>query len=149
MIKAITENITLENVKKSNYWELIAILVWNHYREEKYKDESQVEITESWYGQAMDHEGSSHSTSWDNPDHKEKGYIRKLGSIDIKLTRTDYVTYICINTKNGNINCFGSYTDREKKVSPNYRNNNQIDVINWLLKHSFVELNNNNYEKRN
>jgi hypothetical protein len=53
-MKLRPKNITLENVRKSNYWDLIASLVWNHYSEKEFQDESRIEITENWYGKGND-----------------------------------------------------------------------------------------------
>jgi len=70
-LKSIKENITLENVKKSNYWDLISILVWNHYSDKEYQEEDKIEITESWYGKT--HGGSSHSSDWNNTNYQQEG----------------------------------------------------------------------------
>ena len=139
MIKAIKENITLENVKNSNYWDLVAILVWNHYSEKRFQDESQIEIKESWCGKSINGSSTMFSNSWDNPDYVEEGWKRTLYSVKIIFTRTDYVTYININVT-GNINVYGLYTDKEKKTQPNYSGFHQtINIINWLLQNNFVK----------
>lgn len=39
------KNITLERVKQSKYWDLIGIMIWNHYSEFRYQRESMIEIT--------------------------------------------------------------------------------------------------------
>jgi len=69
-MKLIPQNITLENVKKSDYWNLISILVWNHYSEEKYQDDSKIEIKEDWYGKC--NSGGSYSSYWDDPSHSKE-----------------------------------------------------------------------------
>lgn len=132
-----TNNITLENVKNSNYWELIALIVWNHYREEKYQDESSIKITEDWYGKHKS--GGSYNIKWNNPEFKEEGYVRTLYSIQIEFTRNDYITYIDIKVETGNISYFGIYTDKSKKRSPNYSPSN-INLMNWMLENKFIEL---------
>ena len=72
-------NITLESVKKSNYWNLIGILIWNHYSEKRFQDESMIKIYESWYGQGEEG-SSSYSIHWDNPEYKEKDSDKSLDS---------------------------------------------------------------------
>ena len=47
-MKLIPKNINLESIKKSKYWDLIAILVWNHYSEKQYQDESMIEFEENY-----------------------------------------------------------------------------------------------------
>jgi len=46
-VKLIPQDITLEKIKQPNYWDLMAIIIWNHYSEEKYQDESKIKIEES------------------------------------------------------------------------------------------------------
>lgn len=134
-MKLITKNITLESVKKSKYWDLIASLVWNHYSEKRYQDESAIEMKEDWFGKALN--GSTHSSKWDDPNYSEEGYVRTLNAIVIKFTRTDYVTYIYIHA-DGNIYCFGKYTDEEKnKKSPNYNYRN-LDLTNWMIENNLI-----------
>lgn len=52
-MKLVAQNITLENVKNSDYWNLIAILVWDHYSEKEEQDESKIKIEESWFGKSL------------------------------------------------------------------------------------------------
>ncbi len=129
-------NITLERIKQSNYWDLIGIMIWNHYSEERYQDRSMIEIKESWYGQG-EKGSSSHNYNWDNPNHKEEGYIRTLGNILIILKRTDYESTIFIDVKNGNINVYAVYTDREIKKQP-YFYYGTTDVTNWMLENDLL-----------
>lgn len=139
MIKPIKENITLENVKNSNYWDLIAIIVWNHYSEKRFQDESQIEIKESWCGKSVDRSSTSFSSSWDNPDYVEEGWIRTLHAVKIIFTRSDYVTHININVS-GNVSVWGFYVNKEKKEQPNYGGLHQvINIVNWLLQNNFVK----------
>lgn len=139
MIKPIQKNITLENVKKSNYWDLIAILVWNHYSEKRFQDESQIEIKESYCGKSTTGSATMFSNSWDNPDYKEDGWIRTLYAVKIIFTRSDYVTHISINVT-GNISIFGLYTDKNKTTQPTYYGLHQtISIVNWLIKNKFVK----------
>lgn len=144
-MKLVTKNITLENVKKSNYWGLIAILVWNHYNDIDEQDESRISFRESFYGQG---DGcSSHSSDWDNPEYKQDGYVRTLESIIITLKRDDYDTFIYIHS-NGRINIIGQYTDDYKKrykltSSPEYRGiSNQLKIVNWLIENDFIVIEN-------
>ena len=137
-MKLVGKNITLENVKESKYWDLIAILVWNHYSEERYQDNSCIEIKEQWCG--ISNIGSLHSNLWNNPDFKEDGFIRTLNYIEIKFKRSDYITYININT-DGNIHCFGFYTDKKNEKTPNYHNaQRNLDITNWMLDNGFIEI---------
>lgn len=137
-IQSIKENITLENIRKSNYWDLIAMLVWNHYSEEKYQDESAITITEKWYGKCIG--GSSHSSEWNNFNYFIKGYVRTLMSIQIKFTRSDYITYIDITT-DGNIYCHGYYTNKNEDGYPNYSTAcRNINKTNWLFENNLVNI---------
>lgn len=139
-MKLQANNITLENVKKSKYWDLIAILVWNHYSEEKYQDETAIKITEKWYGKFPG--GSTHSSRWDDPNYSEKDCVRTLDSILITFTRSDYTTYIYIHA-NGNIHCFGKYIDNDEYESkrPNYMGaQRNLDITNWLIENNFITI---------
>jgi len=139
-MKLVPKNITLENVKKSTYWKLISILVWNHYSELKYQEESAIEITEDWYGKCSS--GGSYASKWDTPGYFEEGYVRTLNAIVIKFTRSDYVTYIYIDTT-GNISCFGIYTDEEKgkSKSPHYEGSQKnLDITNWMIENNFIDI---------
>lgn len=134
----VKENITLENVKNSNYWDLIAILVWNHYSEGKYQENDKIEIAESWYGKKSG--GSSHNSRWNNSNYTEEGYSRTLGGINITFTRSDYVTTITISVS-GNIGCYGYYADKNETKSPNYYTaQRNMDKTNWLLQNNFVTI---------
>jgi hypothetical protein len=134
----IEKNINLENVKKSNYWDLIAILVWNHYSDVKYQEEDKIEIVESWYGKKKG--GSSYNSYWNNPNHTEEGYIRTLGSINITFSRSDFITIITISVS-GNISCHGYYTDKNETKSPYYYTaQRNMDKTNWLLQNNFVTI---------
>lgn len=140
-MKLIAKNITLENVKLSTYWNLIAILVWNHYSEERYQEESAIEITEDWYGKCSS--GGSYSDFWNDPNHFEEGHVRTLNAIVIKFTRSDYETYIYIYV-DGNINCFGFYTKRDEQgnlKSPHYEGRDRnLDLTNWMMENSFIDV---------
>lgn len=140
-LKAIKENITLDNVKKSNYWDLIGIIIWNHYSEEKYQDESMITIYEDWYGNSTDEVGGgSYSQKWDDPSYTEEGYIRTLDSIKIQLSREDYTAWIYIST-DGRVRCLGSYTDKERRSSPYFSGiANNMEICNWLLENNLIEV---------
>ena len=141
-MKIVANNITLESVKQSKYWDLIAILVWNHYSEEKYQDESMIEFEENYYGFS---EGvSSHSKNWNDSNYTEFGLIRKLSNILITFKRSDYITYIFIHT-NGNISCFGKYinclTEEKKDKSPNYSGaQKNLNITNWMIENKLCEI---------
>ena len=138
-MKLIPKNITLDYIKNSTYWKLISILVWNHYSEEKYQDESAILIEESWYGKASN--SGSYAKKWDAPDYSEKGYIRTLKSIVITFTRTDYITYIYIGV-DGNIYCFGQYTDKKDVAEykrPNYNGaQRNLAITNWMIENDLI-----------
>lgn len=135
MLKS-TNNITLENVKKSNYWDLISILVWNHYSEKHYQDETKLNFKEIWVGKSKG--VTSHNKMWNDPNHKEGDLVRTLDSILIIFERDDYITYIYIHA-DGNVNCFGMYTDKEKKQSPHYNMHSNLHIINWMINNNFIE----------
>lgn len=138
IIQSIKENITLENVKKSDYWNLIAILVWGHYSEKKYQNEDDIEISESWYGKNS--VSSSYHPRWNNPNHSEKAYVRTLDFILIKLATKYHTTHITISMK-GNISCYGFYYDKEEKTMPTYNSaQRNIEKTNWLLKNNFLKV---------
>ena len=133
-------NITLENVKKSNYWDLIAILVWNHYSEKHYQDESKITIEEVWYGKDINGSGCEMSSQWNNPNHTREGCVRTLHSIKIIFTRNDYTTHININV-NGNISCYGFYSKNDDDKYPNYHGaQRNLDITNWMLDNHFLQL---------
>lgn len=138
MKKLIPNNITLEKIKKSNYWELIALVVCNHYRETKYQDENLVEISEDWYAVHVSGNGDTWSSKWKDPKYKEEGYIRTLIAIFIQLKRNDYITNIIINTINGNISVNGYYLDEHEINNPTYRYCN-LDVTNWMLDNNLLK----------
>lgn len=147
MIVPIKENITLENVKKSKYWDLISILVWNHYAEKKFQDESMIEIKESYCGKSINGSSIMFSSDWNNPDYTEDGYERTLNAIKIIFTRSDYITYISITT-NGRVHTNGIYTDKTKTTQPHYSGaQRSIDITNWLLENKFVEYKSNDHSK--
>lgn len=133
-----TKNITLENVKKSNYWELIALVVWNHYREKKYQDESKVQIIEQWYGKSNG--CSSHSDQWNNPNYSENKFVRTLDKIKIIFTRSDYTTFIGIDVETGNVSYYAIFNDKNNDRTPNLYPQS-IDLMNWMLEHDFIQLN--------
>lgn len=139
MKKLTPNNITLEKIKNSNYWELIALVVWNHYRESRYQDESLIEITEDWYGKRIDGHGSAGGNVWQNENHQEKDYVRTLQYIEIKFARTDYNTYILINVEDGNIRVYGIYNDKNNHKSPTY-NFGSLDVTNWMIDNDLLRL---------
>ena len=132
-------NITLDNIKNSDYWELIALVVWNHYREKKYQIESNISFKEEWYGKTNG--ASSHHNRWNDPNFIKPPFIRTLRSIVIEFKRTDYITNIYINVETGNIYVYGYYTDTEKKALPNYIIRT-LDIVNWMLKNNLLKLNN-------
>ena len=142
-MKLIAKNITLENIKKSKYWDLIAILVWNHYSEKQYQDESMIEFEENYRG--VSDNCSSYNKNWNDPDYTEPGLIRELSSILITLKRSDYITYIFIHT-NGNISCFGKYinclTEEKKNTSPNYSGaQRNLSITNWMIENNLIKMN--------
>ena len=141
-MKLVAQNITLENVKKSDYWNLISILVWNHYSELEHQEESKIKIEESWFGKFPG--GGSYSYRWNDPNYSEEGSVRTLNAIVITLEREDYTTYIYLYV-DGNINCFGMYSDKSVKKVPYYEGlRRNLDITNWLMKNNFVTANNNN-----
>lgn len=141
-MKLIPQNITLENVKKSDYWNLIAILIWNHYSEKKYQDDSSIKIEEDWYGKC--NSGGNYSIYWNDPNHFEEGYIRTLDSIKITFKRSDYITYIYIHC-DGNINIFGLYSDKSKESSPYFQGSQRnLDITNWMIKNNFINISKEN-----
>lgn len=140
-MKLVPNNITLEKVKNSNLWELIALIVWNHYREERYQEENMIAVSEDWCGKSAEGGTISYSSDWNNPEHAENNLIRTLQSIQIKFTRTDYVVYISIKIDTGNISVFGIYTDKENKKNPHFYYGN-IDVTNWMLENNLLKIEN-------
>jgi len=132
-----TQNITLENVKKSNYWDLIAHIVWNHYSESKFQDESMVEIKEDWCGVSHNKSSKSMGSQWDNPEYIEDGYIRTLNSIEIIFKRSDYTTWINIMINDGSVHYFTIYNDKSNHSTPQFYPNN-IDVVNWCISNGFL-----------
>ena len=141
-MELISQNITLENVKKSDYWNLIAILVWNHYSEKQYQDESMIEFEENYRG--VSNGCSSYGKKWDDPNYTEPGLTRELSSILIIFKRTDYVTYIFIHI-DGNITCFGKYinclTEEKKNKSPNYAGSQRnLSITNWMIENNFINV---------
>ena len=140
-MKLVAQNITLENVKKSDYWNLISILVWNHYSELEHQEESKIKIEESWFGKFPG--GGSYSYKWNDPNYSEEGSVRTLNAIVITFAREDYTTYIYLYV-GGNINCFGMYSDKSVKNVPHYKGlSRNLDITNWLMKNNFVTANNN------
>ena len=139
-MKLIPNNITLDNIKKSNYWNLISILIWNHYSEARYQDENMIEISEQWYGQGKKG-SSSHNSNWNNPNHKEKDFERTLGYILIKFKRSDYESSIFINVRNGNIQLHAVYINKTIKKLP-YFYYGTTDVTNWMLENNLLKLEN-------
>lgn len=132
-------NITLEKVKESNYWELIALLVWNHYREERHQDESKISFSERYIGKSED--GFIYDDKWNNPDYFQEGYTRTLNSVRIIFKRTDYITRIHIGVENGSVHVIGERLEGPERV--NYNNYNYLRVSNWMLEHGFYKLTNN------
>ena len=127
-MKLVAQNITLENVKKSDYWNLISILVWNHYSELEHQEESKIKIEESWFGKFPG--GGSYSYKWNDPNYSEEGSVRTLNAIVITLEREDYTTYIYLYV-DGNINCFGMYSDKSLKKTPHYEElSRNLDITN-------------------
>ncbi len=137
-----TDNITLDNVKKSNYWKLISIVVWNHYIEEKFQDESMLTFGESYYGKAKNGGGtSSHGDKWNNTEYTEEYYTRTLSSIVITFKRSDTTTYFYINVETGNLTFFGFYNDKDKNGSPTW-SHKPLHICNWLLENDFLTISN-------
>ncbi len=132
-MKIIPNNITLEKVKKSNYWELIAILIWGHYNEPKFQDENAIIISEKWYGKHKEGNGSYHTSDWNNPDFKVDDYIRTLYAIMITFTRKDYISHIYINVETGNVYAISSL----KGVSFSTPN---VDITNWMLENNLLKV---------
>lgn len=140
-MELVAHNITLENVKNSDYWNLISILVWDHYSEIEHQDESKIKIQESWCGKFPG--GSSYSSKWDDPNYSEEGSVRTLNAIVITFEREDYKTYIYLYV-DGNINCFGMYSDKSVEKAPHYGGmRRNLDITNWLMKNNFVTTTNN------
>lgn len=140
-MKLVAQNITLENVNKSDYWNLISILVWNHYSELEHQEESKIKIKESWFGKFPG--GGSYSNKWNDPNYSEEGSVRTLNAIVITFEREDYTTYIYLYV-DGNINCFSMYSDKSLKKTPHYEGlSRNLDITNWLMKNNFVTATNN------
>ena len=140
-MELVAHNITLENVKNSDYWNLISILVWDHYSEIEHQDESKIKIKESWFGKFPG--GGSYSNKWNDPNYSEEGSVRTLNAIVITFEREDYTTYIYLYV-DGNINCFGMYSDKSLKKTPHYEGlSRNLDITNWLMKNNFVTATNN------
>lgn len=139
-MKLTAKNITLENVRKSNYWKLISILVWNHYTEKEHQDENAITIKEQWCGTGGGF--TSLNDNWDNPNYSEPGLIRQLECIKIIFKRHDYITHIYIHAS-GNIDCFGLYTDTDKTINEcpyYYGSKRNLDITNWMLENSFLTI---------
>ena len=134
------ENVTLKNVKNSDYWALLAIIIWGHYSEEKYQDESKVSFTEKYYGKG--YTGiKSFSSLWDDPSYNKEGFTRTLRSIRIKFERSDYNTYIHIPVDTEEVLYYGMYLDRsEDKSSPRFGTNKNLRITNWMLDNGFYQI---------
>ena len=101
-----------------------------------------IKIEESWFGKFPG--GGSYSYKWNDPNYSEEGSVRTLNAIVITLEREDYTTYIYLYV-DGNINCFGMYSDKSVKKVPYYEGlRRNLDITNWLMKNNFVTANNNN-----
>lgn len=137
-MKLIPNNITLKKVKNSNLWELFAIVIWDHYKEQKYQNNSMIEISEDWYG--VNKNGSSSiRIEWNDKNYKENDFKRTLRSIVIKFSRTDYTTYFYINVKTGNINVFAHYTDQTGRNNPVFYLRS-VDICNWMLENNLIKI---------
>ena len=145
-MKLVAQNINLKSVSQSSYWELIAILVWGHYKEKRYQDERDVSFSEIWYGkEECGGLGGSFSSKWNNPEYSEPGYIRSLHAIKIEFERSDLTTIIMLYC-DGNINCFGYYKDKnkvEKGEFPTYEGaKRNLTLTNWMLKNNLLKISN-------
>jgi hypothetical protein len=127
----------LSNVRKSNYWDLIALIVWSHYSEPERQDEKMIKIKENWYGKTSS--GGSYSRKWDNPSHTEEGHVRTLSGIEIEFTRSDYTTHIRMDSENGALSYFAMRTDPPHK-EVNLTNYNSLAIVNWMLNNHFYKL---------
>jgi hypothetical protein len=141
MVVVNQEKITLSNVKKSNYWDLLALIVWNHYSEERFQDESMVDISEQWHGLADDGNGSYSSSHWQNKNHTQEGYTRTLESIQIKLTRSDYIARINLTIGSGAVH-FYAHSVLEEENFKHRRLNvyNSLAITNWMLTNEFFKI---------
>lgn len=137
MITVNKNELTLENVKKSNYWDLIALIVWGHYTDQKFQEDSKITISEKWYGVGECGANSYHTDEWNNPDFKKDGFVRTLQSIKIHFERNDYNTHIGLDLS-GTINYFALSNETHKTV--NLQNYNSLAITNWMLENNFFEI---------
>ena len=139
MLKINTQEITLENVKKSSYWDLISYIVWSHYSEERFQDDSKITITERFYGKRSS--GGSYGAVWQNPNYTQAECVRTLNAIEIQFERSDYTTYISlyVEDKAPIISARAYYNEghEKKHKEVNLTNSNYLKVCNWMLKHKF------------
>ena len=90
----------------------------------------------------INYKGIPESSLINNPLYKDPNemFVRTLGSICIKFTRSDYITYIYISVETGNIYYFGIYINPIKQGSPNYHSAKAIELMNWALDNKFIKL---------
>lgn len=138
MLAPISNNISLENLRSSDYWKLVSIVVWNHYSEEKFQNDGDIDLKEVWYGKSIEGRSSNHSESWDSEDYSLDGYVRSLHAVRVILRRLDYCTYINI-LHTGDVTVFGKYNDHRSK-SPSYSYSG-LKVTNWMLENGFLKVN--------
>lgn len=127
-----TKNITLENVKNSDYWSLLSICVWSHLKEERFKEESRISFSEGWYGKGGPGH-SRHGREWNDPNYSLEGYTRTLKKITITYKEIDKSTDIIINPETGNISKFSSSVG-------DVGINKNVEICNWLLDNGFLTI---------
>lgn len=142
MIKVNKSQITLENVRNSDYWGLISLIVWNHYSEKKHQEGYKISFEEEWYGKATNNSGSQHSENWKNPSYTVPNYIRTMSGITIRFEREDYSVRIKLSCESGCIHSSGRYNVKEtgERGRLKLQTYNIMQISNWMLKHNFFIL---------
>tara|TARA_R110000772_G_scaffold154835_2_gene265883 strand:- start:278 stop:700 length:423 start_codon:yes stop_codon:yes gene_type:complete len=135
MIEVRKEQITLENVSNSNYWDLIGLIIWSHYSEKHHQDDSMISFEEKWYGKRNNDSGGQYSPDWKNPSHKAEGYTRTMTGVVIKFKRPDYTARITISL-NGCVHHFGIENSDDRKTV-HFNKHNSLAITNWMLSNDF------------
>jgi len=133
-----TNRITLKNVKKSDYWNLIALIVWNHFSEKTFQNENLIQITEEWFGVSKDGKYYLTGPQWNSRTYTFKDFKRTLCCIKLTLTRHNYTVYIKIYT-DGNITHSAQYNQVSTPYTPQFYPK-ALDLMNWCIKNNFLNL---------
>lgn len=137
-LQVIEESYTIEHVLDSDYWGLIAILIWEHYSEKNRQDPNKITVTEKWYGKAS--WGSSHNSNWQDPNHTEKDYTRTLSGIIITFKGSDYTAHIKLSVS-GNVATNAYYNSKNEDAKPFfYGPERNLDITNWLINNNFIKI---------